>query len=883
MAASDVTTIKVDGDIRDILAKMDALGIKAEGVGAEMENAFGDRVQPKLEKTSNLFDKLGQTISGLGLPFGETFSKMGEKIDSADTSGKKFVQTMGEVGKLAFIGIVVGAAAAGKEAIDMGEKFQQSEAKIAASSGTTIQAAQKIGNTFLDTAGKTTFSGQEIADAYGQVAGQLKNTEGHALDSKDAMKFMQSAMDMAEGSGQSLASTTSGLSVIMQEYGMNTSQAATAGDQLYQISQITNQPISTLAQTIVRLKSRLGDVTPSLSDVGTLMAFPQVASMGSRGVMTVSTAFSTLLGGGKAVTAQLKSMGVNIFNAQGKFVGMRSVIQQMGPSLSKMTDQQRDLAEKTLFSTGAEQLMGQIMQEGVAGYDKSSAAVNKVNAAHEAAEKQANTLHGSLEVLKSTVEDEGTKIGIVLIPIVTKLGTEFGKATSFLLKHKTILEVLGGVIAAVIGTMIGVAAVLKIQDYVKKMQAATKAVGDLVQKLPGMGKAAKASAAETEEAAATQKTAMEGVQATEEEGAAVSESTGGGFGPIGMIIGGIVIALVLLGTHWKKVMSDIKTWAEDAWTFIKKWSVEFALGFTILLGPVGLLLGVIIILAAHWKQVMTDIKNWSADVWHFLDSTWNNIKNDVLKAWNWIENFFKEWWPIIIGIFLGPIGLIVGLFVKFHTQITGEITKLYNDVIQWFKRMWTDVSNWVQRLVSNIVTFFSGIWGKIASYVSGVVTNTVNYFKGLPGTILTDLKQGFFGVVSWFEKLGEMFVHAIVQGIGNVGGSIASTLGSTLKGAVSHIPVIGGTLAKVLGTGGIVTQPTLAIIGEAGPEAVVPLSGFGGAAAVGSGNVQPLPAGLGGGRASGAGVNVTQNIFLPTGTPQQFAQETTWAMSRFIT
>ena len=54
-------------------------------------------------------------------------------------------------------------------------------------------------------------------------------------------------------------------------------------------------------------------------------------------------------------------------------------------------------------------------------------------------------------------------------------------------------------------------------------------------------------------------------------------------------------------------------------------------------------------------------------------------------------------------------------------------------------------------------------------------------------------------------------------------------------------------------TGGIVTQPTMALIGEAGPEAVIPLNQAPGAS--------PLPGGLGAGSSSGGGttINITTN------------------------
>ena len=51
--------------------------------------------------------------------------------------------------------------------------------------------------------------------------------------------------------------------------------------------------------------------------------------------------------------------------------------------------------------------------------------------------------------------------------------------------------------------------------------------------------------------------------------------------------------------------------------------------------------------------------------------------------------------------------------------------------------------------------------------------------------------------------------------MGSIAGGVAGSVGGWFKGLVPG-----------LATGGIVTSPTLALIGEAGPEAVVPLDRF---------------------------------------------------------
>jgi len=78
-------------------------------------------------------------------------------------------------------------------------------------------------------------------------------------------------------------------------------------------------------------------------------------------------------------------------------------------------------------------------------------------------------------------------------------------------------------------------------------------------------------------------------------------------------------------------------------------------------------------------------------------------------------------------------------------------------------------------------------------------------------------------VFDWFKGLGRKIIDGIVDGIkaaaGKVGDALASIPGvSQAQGLIS---AVGGILP--FADGGIVTGPTLGLIGEAGPEAVIPL------------------------------------------------------------
>jgi hypothetical protein len=84
----------------------------------------------------------------------------------------------------------------------------------------------------------------------------------------------------------------------------------------------------------------------------------------------------------------------------------------------------------------------------------------------------------------------------------------------------------------------------------------------------------------------------------------------------------------------------------------------------------------------------------------------------------------------------------------------------------------------------------------------------------------------------------------MIQGLIDGINSMAGAVGGAIKNAIGNIPGVGGALHAVgvpgFQAGAIVTRPTLALIGERGPEAVVPLHGgpaFAGGAGGGMTNV----------------------------------------------
>src|SRR6185437_15520266 len=155
--------------------------------------------------------------------------------------------------------LVVGAAAVGAaaSAVHLAESMQSADASIAAASDTSVKSATAIGNAFLDTAGKSEFSGEQMATAFATVAGQLKETEGHALDAAQASQFMGAADDLATAKKIDLGVATSATAGVMQAFQLQTSNAADVTDVLFKAPTTPGQGVDTLGTQLERVRSKL--------------------------------------------------------------------------------------------------------------------------------------------------------------------------------------------------------------------------------------------------------------------------------------------------------------------------------------------------------------------------------------------------------------------------------------------------------------------------------------------------------------------------------------------------------------------------------------------------------------------------------------------------
>jgi len=209
----------------------------------------------------------------------------------------------------------------------------------------------------------------------------------------------------------------------------------------------------------------------------------------------------------------------------------------------------------------------------------------------------------------------------------------------------------------------------------------------------------------------------------------------------------------------------------------------------------------------------------------------NVILNDVVPAvqsiYNSLSNALK---PVIESVTKALVD---------HEKQFEAVLHIIEAVVGIIETLGRALMTFVGAIVRDIAPFIGGVLGVAFKAIGYIIADVINFVGELINIFMV------------LEKVGK----AVAGAIGSAFGAVADVVKSALNGVItmmnfvinglnkihfdlpSWIPGIGGKSfginlpnVPMLAEGGIVTKPTLAMIGEAGAEAVIPLSrgGMGG-------------------------------------------------------
>lgn len=249
-------------------------------------------------------------------------------------------------------------------------------------------------------------------------------------------------------------------------------------------------------------------------------------------------------------------------------------------------------------------------------------------------------------------------------------------------------------------------------------------------------------------------------------------------------------------------------------------------------------------IAGFFKNLWATIQGiWSAVSGWFKSKVIDPLVNFFAPIVQWISGFFQGCWIIIQAVWAAVSGWfktnVIDPVVNFFTPIPGIIGGFFSGLWTSIQSIWATVSGWfnlnvIQPLVNffapiveSIGGFFANCWASICSiwqaagtwFSENVTTPINNAFQAI-GDFVKGIFNGLIGLVEGMINRIIGAVNGFIGGFNDVVGWGASFIGVDWEGLATIPEVSLPRLAK----GGIVDSPTILEAGEAGTEAIVPLS-----------------------------------------------------------
>ena len=296
---------------------------------------------------------------------------------------------------------------------------------------------------------------------------------------------------------------------------------------------------------------------------------------------------------------------------------------------------------------------------------------------------------------------------------------------------------------------------------------------------------------------------------------------------------------------------------------------------TLVIAAIAALIGIGVLLYQNWDTVVEFAKTaWQGlcdfisgicqSIGEFFSGLWTKLQEIFEPIGQWFGEKFQQAWDAIVNIFSGIGEWFSGVF----QGAWDAIVNIFTPIGSWFGQRWADVTSalanigaWFMDMFQKAWTGLTNIFSKLGSWfgerwndVTSALSSVSNWFGEMFTNAYNAVKDAFSSIGDFFsgvwdtvksifvnagqmvgEAVGGAFksaVNAVLDTIENVVNGFIGMINGVLD-VVRNLPGLGwiGSVSTVslprLARGGIVDSPTIAMIGEAGKEAVVPLENTG--------------------------------------------------------
>ena len=342
--------------------------------------------------------KLGLDAKGYATGLATAGKATADFARAADKSLGKHRKSFDEIGNAAGkAGLIIGAGAAA--AVVSFAKFDQSMSRAAAGTQATAGQMDALRKAAIGAGRDTQFSATEAADAItamGKAGVGVNDILGGGLSG---------ALSLAAAGELGVADAAEIAATAMTQFGLGGKDLPHVADLLAAGAGKAQGSVADLAGALKYVGPVAKNANVSIEEtVGVLAELASQGIIGEQAGTSLRGVLLALESPTKASAKAMKGLGVNLYDANGKFIGLQAAAGVLHQQLGGLTEAERNAALGTIF--GNEQITAAtVLYKGGAGAVRDwTAKVNDAGYASRQAGQLMNNLAGDFEQLKGSLE-----------------------------------------------------------------------------------------------------------------------------------------------------------------------------------------------------------------------------------------------------------------------------------------------------------------------------------------------------------------------------------------------------------------------------------------------------------------------------------------------
>lgn len=293
-----------------------------------------------------------------------------------------------------------------KESVDTFSDYEQSLANTAAIANATQTEQEQLNNAAREAGKATTKTAKESADALGYMALAGWNV-------KKSTSALQPVLKLSAASNMDLATCSDLVTDSMSALKLSVKDLPEYLDMVTKAQKSSNMNSQQMMEAYIKAGGAARTLGVSAKDTGVALGI--LANNGTKGAEggTALNAMLTRLGSNKNALSMMGALGISIFDAQGKFVGLEEALKRINAGVSGLSTEDQAKALKEIAGTNYYSKMAYLLggvKEGANGAksawdDLDKKLKNSDGSLEDMYNKQTNTLSATREIMNSALDD----------------------------------------------------------------------------------------------------------------------------------------------------------------------------------------------------------------------------------------------------------------------------------------------------------------------------------------------------------------------------------------------------------------------------------------------------------------------------------------------